>query len=54
MLVLTRHEYYQKLIPTKLGNLTYDSVHDLSRWYEITVTIGPDGKTMAVWRPRED
>ncbi len=54
VLVLTLHEYYQKKIPTKVDNLTFDSIHDLARWYEITATIHPDGKATTVWKPRRD
>ncbi len=54
VLVLTRHEYYQKKIPTKLDNLTFDFIHDLARWYEITATIHQDGKATTVWKPRRD
>ncbi|MGI8957889.1 MAG: hypothetical protein ACR2II_13390 [Chthoniobacterales bacterium] len=39
VLILTRHEYYRKMMPTKVNNLTFDSIHDLARWYEITATI---------------
>lgn len=45
MLVLTRHEYYRKVMPTKVDNLTFDPIHDLARWYEITATIPPGWKS---------
>lgn len=54
VLVLTRHEYYRKMMPTKVDNLTFDSIHDLARWYEITATIHQDGKATTVWKPRRD
>ena len=54
VLVLTCHEYYRKMMPTKLGNLTFDSIHDLSRSYQITVTIDPDGKATSVWKSRDE
>ena len=44
-------EYYQKVMPTKVDNLTFDSIHDLSRPYQITATIDPDGKATLVWKP---
>ncbi|MDQ3199392.1 MAG: hypothetical protein M3Q46_09455 [Verrucomicrobiota bacterium] len=54
VLVLTRHEYYRKMMPTKVDNLTFDSIHDLARWYEITATIHQDGKATTIWKPRRD
>lgn len=54
VLVLTRHEYYRKMMPTKVENLTFDSIHDLARWYQITATIDPDGKATLVWKLRKD
>ncbi len=44
LLILQRHEYFRKLKPTKLDGLTFESVHDLSRLYEITVRIAADGR----------
>ena len=54
VLVLTRHEYYRKLMPTKIDNLTVDSIHDLARWYQITATIDPEGKATLLWKAREN
>ncbi|CAN5568721.1 hypothetical protein BH20VER3_BH20VER3_07070 [soil metagenome] len=54
VLLLQRHEYYQKMMPTKLDNLTFDSIHDLGRLYEITVTIDPAGKATAIWKFRDE
>ena len=54
VLVLQRHEYYRKMMPTKVDNLTFDSIHDLSRLYQITATIDPDGKATLVWKLRKD
>jgi hypothetical protein len=54
VLVLTRHAYYQKMMPTKIDNLTFDSIHDLGRMYQITATIDPDGKSHAIWKRVED
>jgi len=50
VLVLRRHEYYRKMMPTKVDNITFDSIHDLARLYEITATIAPDGKATLVWK----
>ena len=47
-------EYYHKVMPTKVDNLTFDSIHDLSRLYQITATIDPDGKATLVWKLRKD
>ena len=54
VLVLKRHEYYQKMMPTKVDNLTFDSIHDLARQYQITATIDPDGTATLVWKLRKD
>ena len=53
ILELERHEYYQKMMPTTVGNQRFDSIHDLSRWYRITATIDPDGKASLVWKLRK-
>lgn len=53
VLVLRRHEYYRKMMPTKVDNLTFDSIHDLARLYEITATIAPDGKATLAWKLKE-
>jgi hypothetical protein len=54
VLVLKRHEYYRKMMPTKIDNLTFDSIHDLARLYQITATIDPDGKAQLNWKLRKD
>jgi hypothetical protein len=54
VLVLKRHEYYRKIMPTKVDNQTFDSIHDLSRLYQITATTDPDGKATLVWKLRKD
>jgi hypothetical protein len=54
VLVLKRHEYYRKIMPTKVDNMTFDSIHDLSRLYQITATIDPDGNATLVWKLRKD
>ncbi len=54
VLILQRHEYYQKMMPTKIDNVSFNSIHDLARQYEITATITPEGKASVVWNPRSD
>ena len=54
ILILRRHEYYRKLMPTKIGDSTFDTIHDLERSYLITATIDPDGKGRASWRLHQD
>ncbi len=48
VLVLQRHEYYSVMKP--IENSTIESIHDLGRLYQITATINPDGKGIAVWK----
>ena len=54
VLILSRHEYYRKSMPTTVDNLTFDSIHDLERSYEITASIDPEGKAAAVWKSRDE
>lgn len=54
VLVLRRHEYYRKLVPTKVGESTFDTIHDLGRSFQITATIAPDGKSQATWKRLKD
>jgi hypothetical protein len=54
VLVLQRHEYYEKLKPTSIGDVKFESIHTLSRWYQITATIDPDGKATLVWKLRKN
>ena len=54
VLVLDRHEYYEKLGPTEVEGLKFESIHTLARWYRIIATIAPDGKSTVVWKPRKD
>ena len=53
ILVLERHEYFQKVMPTTVDNQTFDSIHDLSRWYQITATFDPEGKAALTWKLRK-
>ena len=54
VLVLQKHEYYEKLKPTTVGNQTFESIHPFDRLYEITATITPDGKATTSWKLRHD
>lgn len=54
VLVLEKHEYYEKLKPSAIGDTKFESIHSFDRLYEITVTIGPDGKATTVWKLRTD
>jgi len=54
VLVLQRHEYYQKFKPITSGGVKFDSIIDLGRLYQITATIKPDGKATVVWKLRKD
>ena len=54
VLVLERHEYYETLKPTAIGDVKFESIHTLSRWYQITATIDPGGKTTLAWKLRKN
>jgi hypothetical protein len=54
VLVLQRHEYYEKLKPTAIGEVKFESIHGFDRLYQITATIDPDGKATLVWKLRKD
>lgn len=54
VLILERHEYYQKFKPITSGGVKFESIIDLGRLYQITATIRPDGKATAVWKLRKD
>ena len=54
VLVLERHEYYEKLGPTEVDGLKFESIHTLARWYRITATIAPDGKAAVIWKLRKE
>jgi hypothetical protein len=54
VLVLERHEYYEKLKPTAIGGVKFESIHAFDRLYQITATIDPDGKATLVWKLRKD
>jgi hypothetical protein len=50
VLVLERHEYYEKLKPTTIENVKFESIHPFDRLYRITATIAPDGKAALIWK----
>jgi hypothetical protein len=54
VLVLERDEYYEKLKPTAVGDVKFESIHGLDRLYQITATIDSDGKARLVWKLRKD
>jgi len=54
VLVLERHEYYEKLKPMVVGNETFNTIGTLSRWYWITATITTKGKATLTWKLRKN
>lgn len=54
VLLLQRHEYYNVLKPLTVGDSQFNTIHDVGRLYEITVTIPPDGKAKVAWKLRTD
>ncbi|HEX8280128.1 MAG TPA: hypothetical protein VF551_02020 [Chthoniobacterales bacterium] len=54
VLVLERHEYYEKLGPTEIEGMKFESIHSLARWYRITATIAPDGTAALIWKVRKE
>ena len=54
VLVLRRHEYYRKMMPRVIENVKFDSIEDLARQYEITISFAPDGKAEVVWQLEKD
>jgi len=53
VLILDRHEYYEVKKPTEVDRLKFESIHGLSRWYQITATIASDGKATVAWKVRK-
>jgi hypothetical protein len=45
---------YEKLKPTAIGDVKFESIHGLGRPYQITATIDADGKATLVWKLRKD
>lgn len=54
VLILERHEYYQKFKPIISSGVKFDSIIDLGRLYQITATIKPDGNATVVWKLQKD
>lgn len=54
VLILQRHEYYQKLRPASVEGIKFTEVHSFDRLYQITAAIKPDGKAEVVWKLRKD
>jgi hypothetical protein len=54
VLVLQRHEYYEKLKPTEIGDVKFESIHTFDRLYQNTATIDSNGKATLVWKLRKD
>jgi hypothetical protein len=54
VLILQRHEYYQKFKPITSGGVKFESIIDLGRLYQITATVKPDGKATVAWKLRKD
>ena len=53
VLVLERHEYYEKLKPLA-HDVEFKSIYPFDRLYQITATIDSDGKATLVWKLRKD
>jgi len=49
-----RPKNYEKLKPTAIDNVKFESIHGLGRLYQITATINSDGKATLVWKLRKD
>jgi hypothetical protein len=54
LLILQRHEYYQKLRPRTIEGVKFEEVHSFGRLYQLSATIKPDGKATVVWKLRKD
>jgi hypothetical protein len=48
ILLLERHEYFEKLVPASVGERVFNTVHSFDRLYQITVTIRADNTATAV------
>lgn len=53
-LLLERHEYYEKMKPLVIGNETFNSMSQLSRWYDVTITIAGDGAPKLTWKTHKE
>jgi hypothetical protein len=54
VLLLEHHDYYEVMRPDSIGDMKFNSIHQLGRLYRVTATITPDGKASAVWKLRAD
>ena len=54
VLVLQRHEYYEKLKPTEVEGVKFESIHPFDRLYRITARIAADGSAAVEWKLRKD
>ncbi len=54
VLLLERHEYYERLKPVIVDKVKFDSIVGFARWYSITVNINSEGKASLVWKLRQD
>ena len=54
VLLLQRHEYYEKLKPLTVGDSKFNTIHAFDRLYEITVSISLDAKAVVGWKLRKD
>jgi len=54
VLILERHEYFRRLVPSVHEGIKFEEVRDYGRLYEITVAISPDGQSAATWKLRKD
>jgi hypothetical protein len=53
VLLLERHEYYEKMKPTVVDKMKFESIGTLARWHWITATISPEGEVTLVWKLRK-
>ncbi len=54
VLILQRHEYFEKLRPETIGDSTFNTIHPIGRLYEVTVTIQADHTATVATELRED
>ena len=54
VLLLEKHEYFEKLKPIDVGGAKFESIHGLGRLHHITATFGADGKATVAWELQKD
>jgi hypothetical protein len=54
VLILERHEYYQKIRPASVEGITFNEVHSFDRLYQLTATIKPERKATVIWKLSKD